>query len=245
MIDIHCHILPEFDDGASSPEESIAMARMAADTGVTAIVATPHFPGKQSSLEQIDALLDRYEWLRRAVRSQRLPLKIYPGAEILCLPETVELAAQRALPTIGETPYLLTEFYFDESFRNMTQLLSDIAHHGYIPVIAHPERYHAIQEDPGLLKKWHQSGYVLQLNKGSILGSFGPDPEVTAAAALEMGLAHLVASDAHSARRRTPHMGALRLWMEENCAPDYAHLLLNQNPGRVVSGKRVLAFADL
>ena len=242
MIDIHCHILPEFDDGASGPEEAIAMAHMAAASGVTAIVATPHFPGKASSLEQIPLLLDRYEWLSRAVRAQRIPLNIYPGAEILCLPETPELAARKILPTIGQTPYLLTEFYFDESFREMTQLLYAIARQGYIPVIAHPERYHAIQEDPSLLKQWHRSGCVLQLNKGSILGAFGPDPEATAAAALEMKLAHLIASDAHSAKRRTPHMGPLWLWMEENCDPEYAQLLLERNPARVVSGKNILSF---
>lgn len=242
MIDIHCHILPEIDDGASGPDEAIAMAHMAAASGVTAIVATPHFPGKPSSLEQIPLLLERYKWLCRAVRAQEIPLRIYPGAEILCLPETVELAARKALPTIGETSYLLTEFYFDESFRNMTQLLNSIAHYGYIPVIAHPERYHIIQEDPSLLKLWHQSGCVLQINKGSLLGAFGSEPEAAAAAALEMGLAHLVASDGHSAKRRTPHMGGLRLWMEENCDPEYAKLLLEQNPARVVSGKRVLSF---
>lgn len=242
MIDIHCHILPEFDDGASGPEEAIAMAHMAAESGVTAIVATPHFPGKAASLERIPALLDRYEWLRRALRSQRLPLKIYPGAEILCLPETLDLAKDHSLPTIGNTVYLLTEFYFDESFSQMSRLLEGLSAEGYIPVVAHPERYHAIQEDPGLLKQWYAKGCVLQLNKGSVLGAFGPEPEEAAAAMLEMGLAHLVASDAHSARRRTPHMGALQLWMEENCDPDYARLLLVENAARLLSGKRPVSF---
>lgn len=242
MIDIHCHILPEFDDGASGPEEAIAMAHMAADSGVTAIVATPHFPGKADSLERIPALLDRYEWLRRALRSQRLPLKIYPGAEILCLPETLELAKDHSLPTIGNTVFLLTEFYFDESFSQMSRLLEGLSKEGYIPVVAHPERYHAIQEDPKLLKQWYEKGYVLQLNKGSILGSFGPEPEEAAAAMLEMGLAHLIASDAHSARRRTPHMGALGFWMEENCDPDYARLLLAENAARLLAGKRPVYF---
>ena len=242
MIDMHCHILPEFDDGASGPEEAIAMAHMAADSGVTAIVATPHFPGKADSLERIPALLDRYEWLRRAVRSQRLPLKIYPGAEILCLPDTLDLAKDHSLPTIGNTVFLLTEFYFDESFSQMSRLLEGLSKEGYIPVVAHPERYHAIQEDPKLLKQWYEKGYVLQLNKGSILGSFGPEPEEAAAAMLEMGLAHLIASDAHSARRRTPHMGALGLWMEENCDPDYARLLLAENAARLLAGKRPVYF---
>ena len=83
---------------------------------------------------------------------------------------------------------------------------------------------------------------MLQLNKGSILGSFGPEPEEAAAAMLEMGLAHLIASDAHSARRRTPHMGALGFWREENCDPDYARLLLAENAARLLAGKRPVYF---
>ena len=240
MIDIHCHILPEFDDGASSPEEAIAMAYMAAESGVTAIVATPHFPGKRSSLQRIEPLLERYDWLRRAVKAQHLPLKIYPGAEILCLPETAALAEEKALPTIGDTPYLLTEFYFDETFATMDAQLRVLLDSGYIPVVADPVRYHAIQADPALLRRWREKGCVLQLNKGSILGAFGPDPLDAAMAALEMRLADLVASDAHSATRRTPHMGALHQWMAENMDSDYASVLLDRNPARLVTGRRIL-----
>lgn len=240
MIDIHCHILPEFDDGASSPEEAIAMAYMAAESGVTAIVATPHFPGKSSSLQRIEPLLERYDWLCRAVKAHGLPLKIYPGAEILCLPETAALAEEKALPTIGDTPYLLTEFYFDEPFANMDAQLRVLLDSGYIPVVAHPERYHAIQADPALLRRWREKGCVLQLNKGSILGAFGPDPLDAAMAALEMRLADLVASDAHSATRRTPHMGALHQWMAENMDSDYTSVLLDRNPARLVTGRRIL-----
>lgn len=241
MVDIHCHILPEFDDGASGPEDAIAMAHMAAASGVSAIVATPHFPGKSSSLQRIGLLLERYEWLCRAVRAQRIPLKIYPGAEILCLPETPALAAKRALPTIGDTSYLLTEFFFDESFTRMDDRLRALADCGYIPVVAHPERYSAIQADPHLLKRWHERGFVLQLNKGSILGSFGPEPQEAAAAALQMRLAHLFASDAHSSTHRTPHMGELRHWLEDHCDDAYAHILLERNPHRLIANRPMVS----
>lgn len=241
LVDIHCHILPELDDGASSPDEAIAMAHMAVASGVTAIVATPHFPGKHSSMERIEPLLDRYDWFRRVIRSLQLPLKLYPGAEILCLPETISLAEQKLLPTLGNSSYLLTEFFFDESFHRMDALLSGLASCGYTPIVAHPERYHAIQADPELLKLWHEKGYGLQLNKGSILGAFGSDPQDAAMAALEMRTVHMIASDAHSARHRTTHMGAIQNWLEDNCTPEFVRLLLEQNPTRVISGKNLLS----
>ena len=240
LVDIHCHILPEFDDGASSPDEAIAMAHMAAASGVTAIVATPHFPGKSSSLQRIPDLLDRYDWLRRALRTQGLPLKIYPGAEILCLPETPDLAARRALPTIGESSYLLTEFYFNESFAYMDEMLAELSACGYTPVVAHPERYHVIGTTPALLERWMDKGYVLQLNKGSLLGAFGPQVRDTALEALDAGFAHLVASDAHGANRRTPHMGQLRHWLKETYGEKVTEILLDRNPARLIADKGLI-----
>lgn len=234
MIDIHCHILPEFDDGASSPEEAIAMAHMAADSGVSAIVATPHFPGRASSLHRIPDIMDRYKWLSHVLQAQQVPLKIYPGAEILCLPETPALAARKALPTIGDTSYLLTEFYFDANFAFMDSTLAKLAECGYTPVVAHPERYHAINTAPTLLECWMQQGYVLQLNKGSLLGAFGEQVRSTAIGALDAGFAHLIASDGHGANYRTPHMGRLRYWLEETYGEEHAQILLDRNPARLV-----------
>lgn len=240
MVDIHCHILPGFDDGSSGLEESIDMAHMAVSSGVTAIVATPHFPGRADSLQRIPELLDRFDKLREAIRAEQLPLELHPGAEILCLPETPELAARQALPTIGNTSYFLSEFYFDASFSYMDQILRALADAGYTPVVAHPERYGAIQHDPRLLERWFARGYILQLNKGSLLGSFGTRVQDAAIQTLDMGLAHLIASDAHSAARRTPHMGALRSWLQAHCDPFYAEVLLERNPARLIAGREMV-----
>lgn len=236
MIDIHCHILPGFDDGSRDLEESAAMAHMALSSGVTGIVATPHFPGEAASIRRVPELLDKYEQLIELIKAENLPLKLFPGAEILCLPETPQLAARHALPTIGNTQYLLTEFYFNESADYMIEMLDSLADCGYTPVVAHPERYKAVQLDPLLTRRWFEQGYVLQVNKGSILGAFGLRVQATADQLLRMGLAHLIASDAHSATRRTPHIGALKQWIRHRCDPYYARILLEENPSRLVEG---------
>lgn len=240
MIDIHCHILPDFDDGASTPEEALDMARMAADSGVTGIVVTPHFPGRADSLRQLPELMDKFHALNEAIRREEIPLTLTPGAEILCLPETPALARRQLLPTIGDTSYVLTEFFFNESFSYMDNILQDIAGNGYRPVVAHPERYMAIQRDPLLLDKWFREGFVLQLNKGSLLGYFGSRVRNTGTTLIEMGLAHLIASDAHSAVRRTPHMLSLTRWVTQHCSPDYADILLHRNPGRLLENQEMV-----
>lgn len=244
MIDIHCHILPGFDDGSSSLSESLVMVRMALSSGVTAIVATPHFPGEAESLPKLKTLLSRYERLKKAIEKENLPLTLYPGAEILCLSETPQLAARHQLPTIGNSNYLLVEFYFDESADYMTGMLDQLLALGYGVVVAHPERYGAVQHDPTLVQHWFRRGCVIQLNKGSLLGAFGAHVRMTADWLLEQGLVHLIASDAHSARRRTTHMSVLTDLIESRCDPEYAEILLERNPRRVLEGRPMVPIQE-
>jgi protein-tyrosine phosphatase len=172
----------------------------------------------------------RFQTLSAAIQRSDIPVQLHLGAEILCLPETAKMAANHQLPTLAGTDYVLTEFYFNESFNFMDDILFHIAQCGYKPVIAHPERYSSIQRAPDLLQHWADQGYVLQLNKGSVLGELGFRAEQTANEILSMGLAHLFASDAHHSYTRTPHTGALRHWVNECCDDGYAAALLRDNP---------------
>lgn len=244
MIDIHCHILPDFDDGSSCLEESLDMARLAAASGTEGVVATPHFRGEASSLRDLNDLVERLVKLQNAVAQEGLPLTIYPGAEILCLPETPYLGTQGKLPTIGDSNYLLTEFYFDESASFIEETLEQLSSQGYIPVIAHPERYAAVQQNPRLARRWFATGYVLQLNKGSALGAFGSLAQQTAYQMLRDGVIHVIASDAHGALRRTPHMGEIRQWCRTNLGEHYTGILLDENPARLVSGNRMVSWKE-
>lgn len=236
MIDIHCHILHDLDDGAASLDEALDMARIAAGSGVTDIIATPHFRGEPEALEMKEEIDRRYLELKEALEECKIPIRIHQGAEILCTPQTPILARQGLLPTLGDTQYILTEFYFNESFGFMDSCLQKLSICGYTPVVAHPERYDAIQYDPEQLWSWAAHGYILQLNKGSVLGTLGYRAEQAAHELLELGFAHLFASDAHSSDRRTPNMEGLCRWAVENCDPECAKMLLKENPGLILKG---------
>lgn len=245
MIDIHCHILPHIDDGAASLDEALEMARMAVFTGVTDIVATPHFQGDFDFLEMKEDIAYRFKELTDALERWHVPLKLHQGAEVLCLPQTPELAEAGVLPTLGNTKYVLTEFYFNESFSFMDDCLQQIAKFGYIPVVAHPERYEAVHRDAQRLWRWADQGFVLQVNKGSILGNLGRHAEESAHELLGMGLAHLFASDAHGCDVRTTHMDSLRRWADEFCEPECAHILMTENPRRVLQGLPMAEMMEL
>jgi protein-tyrosine phosphatase len=133
--------------------------------------------------------------------------------------------------------YLLTEFPFGVSYGYMDDMLRSLSACGYLPVVAHPERYSAIQREPRLLESWFRQGYVLQLNKGSILGSLGDDARQTAIWALDRGLAHVIASDAHGVSHRNADMNPLCWWLEDNYREDFVQLLLEENPHRLLQGE--------
>lgn len=237
MTDIHCHILPAVDDGAADMEEAVAMARIAAGCGVTDLAATSHFRGDDEDPEVLERFLRRLTLLKERLVQERIPLRIHPGAEVLCLPETVELAREGKLPTLGNTDYVLCEFFFDAPYGYMDQILSGIADAGYRVIVAHPERYEAIMMDPRGAERWFRRGYVIQMNKGSVLGAFGGMVQQAARWLLDRGFVHLIASDAHSPHRRTTDLSLLRAWLLERYPAGYARLLLEENPGRVLRGE--------
>lgn len=113
MVDIHCHILPGVDDGAPSMEDSLEMARMAADSGVTDIIATPHcnLPGNGPKNYRSASLRAAFSRLQQALDAEGIPLRIHPGAEVFCTPELPRLLDQRQLQTLGGSRYLLVEFF--------------------------------------------------------------------------------------------------------------------------------------
>lgn len=242
MIDIHCHMLPGVDDGAEDMHDALEMARMAAAGGTKALIVTPHcnLPGAPEKNYASQALATQFALLQNAVLQAQIPLTLALGAEILCTPDLDILLRKALLPTLAGSRYLLAEFFFDESLEYMQDHLSCIAAHGLVPVIAHPERYSAVQCAPYVAEDWFSRGYVLQINKGSVLGRLGRHAAKTADYLLERGLAHVLASDGHSPEVRTPHMGALQEFLEDNCSASYARILLEDNPARILTDQPVL-----
>lgn len=241
MVDLHCHILPGVDDGAVDLAQALEMARMAADSGLRTIVATPHCNLPWGTARNYAGTLSQpMEILRKAVAEAEIPLEILPGAEVFCTPDLPDLLEGRKLQTLAGSRYLLMEFYFDESPEFMESCFETVGRRGYVPVVAHPERYEASWRDPELVPRWFRSGCVIQLNKGSILGRLGSRAETVSKFLLERGFAHVVASDAHSPATRTPHMTAVLRHLEDNYAPGYARILLSRNPERIVKDKWVI-----
>ena len=246
MIDIHSHILPGVDDGSQSLDESLELLAIAADSGVDTIVATPHcnIPDEFDNYAGPE-LEQRFLLLEQAREEVGIPVRICRGMEIFATEELPELLRTGRVWTLNGTSYFLTEFAFSEDPDFCGDVLKRCKQLGFLPVIAHPERYFFLQDDPQLAYEWCTSGYALQLNKGSILGKFGPEPYRCAHALLEHGLAACVASDAHSPVHRSTHMGAISESLLHDYGDGYRRLLLEENPKRILEGRQLLGYEPI
>lgn len=234
MIDLHSHILPELDDGSQSLAESLAMARMAVDSGITAMVATPHCADDRTK-----EVLESFQLLTQALRENRIPLKLYPGMEIFGTADTVRLLKEEKLLTLNGSRYPLVEFDFQSSGETETLILRSLCKAGYRPVVAHPERYSYIQRNPQLVNRWYRMGCLLQVNRGSLLGRFGRQAQAMAVEMVERGFATVVATDAHSPRMRTPWMRDVREMLAKEVSPLCARMLLLENPRKILKNDRL------
>lgn len=241
MIDLHCHIIPWVDDGADDAETACKMAAHAVRSGVTTVVATPHCNLRGALPNYRGRGYDRRLAMFRALlRQHRIPLKVLPGAEVFAHPDNLRtLLAHRRLVTLNHSHYLLVEFDFGLPGDEITRLLGMIAEYGLTPVVAHPERYDAVQAAPELAMHWFSEGCLLQLNKGSLLHRLGDGAYETSMLLLRRGFADVIASDAHDTYYRPSGFQSLLPVLERYCAPAYVRLLLEQNPARILSDRRI------
>ncbi len=238
MTDIHSHIIPEIDDGSRNIEESLEMLDAAAQSGVKAIVATPHcnIPNVCGNYEDDDIEI-LFDILVNAVRRAEIPINLYRGAEIFATSHLPTLLKRGHIRTLNGGKYFLTEFSFDElpdyAFETMDMCLEL----GYVPVIAHPERYAFIRRDPQIAYAFVNMGCLLQVNKSSFFGSFGEQQKLCAELLAEHGLIAAVASDAHRADTRTTEMGKIRDYLTRMYGSDFSRAVLEINPAHIINGE--------
>jgi protein-tyrosine phosphatase len=240
MIDLHCHILPGLDDGPKTWEESLQMARIACEDGITTLVATPHFwPQKYEPTKK--EILDKTSELNRLLTEEKIDVQILPGASIHLHEGLIEGVRRGDLLTLNDTgKYVLLEIPY-ESVPNMTALLFRLELAGIKPILARPERNQEIQKSPSLLEGLCRRGCLLQTTASSFLGTFGDKAKLCARTLLwEKEAMLFVATDAHSARKRPPKLTtALKRIGNMFFFHINTEALVLDNPQAVIEGKEI------
>jgi protein-tyrosine phosphatase len=232
MIDIHCHILPGIDDGAENAKESVRMARVAAEDGITHIVATPHV---RETLHPPALLQEYVRKFNEALQKLKVPVEILYGADVYAMlpPKEVKRYA------INDTRYILIEFPYTHIPANASDILFNFKLQNLIPIITHPERNPSVIRDPKMLFSLLNSDVYVQITGDSLIGNFGHQIQECAFHLLKKGAVHFIASDAHSARIRGPVLSEALKQAGKIVGKAKARTLVDANPLAVISGNDI------
>lgn len=205
MIDIHCHILPNVDDGPQSLDEALEMAKEAVREGIHTIVATSHFI-KESKFIIGEPLKNELELFNAKLQKEGIPLKVLLGNEAYISPQLPSQLDSGEVFTINNSRYLLLELPINSIPSYTEEILYQLKLRGIVPIIAHPERYRQVNEDPKIVLEWINKGSLIQINAGSLMGRFGENARDMAVTLLKQRKVHFIGSDGHSSRSRKPKL---------------------------------------
>lgn len=202
LIDIHSHILPGVDDGAQTVEDSVNMAKLAVEEGITKIIATPHHQNGKY-FNRRNEILNRVIELNRVLQEKNIPLEVLPGQETRIYGELADDLDNGDILPLNQTNYLFIELPSGHVPRYTEKLLFDVQLKGLTPIIVHPERNSEVIENPNLLLNLVKKGTLTQVTAGSITGHFGKKIQKFSMQLIESNMTHFVSSDAHNISSRS------------------------------------------
>ncbi len=243
--DIHCHILPGLDDGASDVTEAIRMMRIAMDDGIVSIVATPHimdgeYENTKAGIEEAITLLQESVLRSGDVNAGDMP-RLYIGGDVRISPDIIKMIEVGDIPTINNKGYLLIELPTFNIPPHTGELIFNLRQKHIIPIISHPERNLYILHRMEHLHSLVEYGALCQVTAMSITGDFGRDIQRASIRMLKEGLVHFIASDAHDSRKRPPVLSRAYMEVSRLFDEDTAKRMLIENPKRVIDGEWLCA----
>ena len=238
FIDIHCHILPNIDDGASSLTESLNMARTAFKDGTKSLIATPHQLGSNAQLTAEEIKRSLIE-LEEVIQNEGLELLIRSGADVRIDPELPKLLKEGKVLTLADRgKHVLLELPHDSYFP-LDRLLTALRKQGIVGILSHPERNRGIIKDPDVMWDVIEAGGLLQITAASLTGAFGSSCQEIAELVVDEGLIHFIASDAHDTTHRPFGMRDAYDTICDMAGEKLADLVCCENPSRVFDGDDV------
>lgn len=240
MIDIHSHILPGIDDGAEGIAQSLQIARQMEAAGFRGVIATPHVMEGQPFLPARQILVAA-EGFQQELEKTGIHLKVYPGGEHYIFPELAGWLKKGKLLTLGMTgKYILIELPSMDIPTYTEQVFFELQVQGITPILAHPERYPQLEQNPKILYEWLGKGVLYQLNLKSLTGQYGPRVQAMAVNLLGCGLVHFIGTDTHRpSSKAQPYQAELEA-LRQHCGASTIKTLLEDNPQAILEGRTIL-----
>lgn len=239
LTDIHCHILPGVDDGAIDAVEMMAMLRKEYRDGVRRIILTPHFRAGmfEPSMRRIEY---RFKKVRdKAARIGQNGIELYLGCEYYRGSDMCRKLKAGVRPTMAGTSYVLVEFSSQDTYTHIRNTIYEMIVNGFIPIIAHIERYEVMVKDFDYVGDLIELGARIQVNADSVLGNNGHKIKRYCKKLMDKDCLHFIASDSHNLSDRAPNLGECAAYVEKKRGLDYAVRIFQENPDEILGRKLI------
>ena len=214
------------------------MARTALADGTTSLIATPHQLGTNGQVTA-EIIRDGVRSLQTAIDAEKIPVVVRSGADVRIDPELPKLLKQGKVLTLADRgKHVLLELPHD-TYYPLDKLFNSLRKQGLVGILSHPERNRGIMKDPDVMWDVVEAGGLLQITAASLAGTFGSSCQEIAELAVNEGLIHFIASDAHDTKHRPFGMREAYDTICDMAGEKLADLVCCENPARVFEGDDV------
>lgn len=239
--DIHSHILPGVDDGASNMEESLAMLDIAYKEGTRYVMLTPHYTrGKNKCTKE--ELQNRFQELQTELRKQHEDMTLYLGNEVLYEEGVVEDLKAGLIQTMNDTKYVLVEFNIRISYNELYQAIRKITNARFRPIIAHVERYRCLFKHIERIDELVGLEATLQMNISSVYGGFLDENARWCKQLVREGYISFFGTDSHDLDDRAPYINDYVGWIRKKCGEDELEQMFLENPKRMIENQYIVNY---
>lgn len=238
MKDLHSHLLPGIDDGSKSFEESITLLKKLEKAGVTELILTPHYVENSKYTCNNREKEQLFKEIVTKIKEENINVRVYLGNEVFFTTKMVDLIKKGQVRTLNKSKYILFEFPMNQIYNNSFEIISSLAKEGYIPVLAHPERYLAFQRHPEMIEEYIRAGVLLQGNYTSLFCKYGKNAKKTLVYFLKKKWISFLGGDVHHDVKFTEKK-LLKLLHKCTKDEEYIELITNKNFDNVIQNKPI------
>lgn len=238
IFDIHCHLVPHVDDGSRSMDMTMEMLESAYRQGVRGMIVTPHFRADMFETPR-DEVQFQFERMRAAAKERYSDLHLFLGCEYHADLDIAGSVDRDSRYRMNGSRYVLVEFSEADAPRYIRDVCRAVSGSGYLPIVAHAERYDAITGNPGLIDELHDFGCYIQINANSIIGEDGFSMKRFCGKLLRNDRVDFIGSDAHNLKSRASHIGKCAERIARKYGRGLMEALMIENPVCVVRDERI------
>lgn len=236
--DIHCHILPGVDDGASDMEEALAMLDIAYQEGTRNVILTPHYTKGKNTYTK-EELYIRYDELQAQLQEHHADMRLYLGNEVLYEDGVVEDMKEGLVVTMNNTKYVLVEFNIRISYNELYQAIRRIIDARFRPIIAHVERYRCLFKHIERIDELVRQEAALQMNISSVYGGLLDENARWCKKLVKEGYISFFGTDAHDLDVRAPYINDYTDWIRKKCGTDELQRMFVDNPKQMIENQYI------